>query len=246
MEKRAYTKAPIVEAVVEFRISGNLDDKVLERCKRKFHVAGWISEDILNVNLNVNLTASQKSDVDTHFGGYRISSTDGLWVIQLTRQSLVLSRLPPYCGWDEFVKEAKIFYGRWRKIVGTRVIERIGLRYLNRIDIPIVEAKTISPSDYVTFFPTSISVLEEPARIFQCQVSTRHKNLNFDVNLISATIESVLIGHSALLLDCDVHRYRLDVPQSDSQIWEMLTSARNAKNDIFEACITEKTRRMIT
>ena len=48
----------------------------------------------------------------------------------------------------------------------------------------------------------------------------------------------------SIILDLDLFRL-VDMPVEDVVLWEAFEQLRHRKNQVFEACITERTRRMI-
>jgi uncharacterized protein (TIGR04255 family) len=61
--------------------------------------------------------------------------------------------------------------------------------------------------------------------------------------LNSSVVPSPLLGHASLLLDQDIAK-EIEPPQRDDQIYELLNEIRAKKNDVFEACITNKAREL--
>lgn len=59
----------------------------------------------------------------------------------------------------------------------------------------------------------------------------------------AATLEPALINHASLLLDIDIMAQH-HVPQKINELWELVSRMRQAKNEIFEACVTEKARQL--
>ena len=47
-----------------------------------------------------------------------------------------------------------------------------------------------------------------------------------------------------MVLDIDIFRTE-DLPGNEAQLWELLEQLRQAKNMVFEACITDQTRRLL-
>jgi uncharacterized protein (TIGR04255 family) len=44
----------------------------------------------------------------------------------------------------------------------------------------------------------------------------------------------------SVVFDLDVHKE--GATESDNEVWELLETLRNRKNQFFEACLTDKTR----
>jgi uncharacterized protein (TIGR04255 family) len=236
-----YRKAPITEATIEFRLAEPLSDSQLDRLKVKFKRPGWATEDLTEVSVSVGLQAKV---VQTP-AGQKITSGDGGYIVQILRKSLVVSRNAPYSGWEQFRFSIENEYIRWRKIVGKQTLERIGLRYINRIDIPKIRDVSVRPQDYLMFVPPIVAGFDDPPSAWQMHLTSNFIKHKLSVNLAAATVESPLIGHVSFLLDCDLYRYQVDVPQANAHIWVLLDQFRESKNEIFEACITDSTRRLI-
>lgn len=65
----------------------------------------------------------------------------------------------------------------------------------------------------------------------------------WSVNITSTGIQSPLINHTSLLLDIDVFRTD-NIPLNDVDLWKTIDEARDIKNKIFKACITQKTEEL--
>jgi uncharacterized protein (TIGR04255 family) len=64
-------------------------------------------------------------------------SGDQLRLVQLSNRFLAVNQLRPYMGWEEGFRD--LILARWdevRETLGVEQIARIGLRYINRIEIP--------------------------------------------------------------------------------------------------------------
>ena len=59
-----------------------------------------------------------------------------------------------------------------------------------------------------------------------------------------ATVPSPLLNHASFALDIDFGR-EVNVPQADDGLWSYIEQIRDRKNVLFEACITERTRRNV-
>ena len=59
--------------------------------------------------------------------------------------------------------------------------------------------------------------------------------------LNAGSTQSPVIGSQSLILDLDISR-DLDLPANDADLWAFINLIRDHKNEVFEACITDKTR----
>lgn len=69
--------------------------------------------------------------------GARIESADGLQVATMRRDLFSFSRLRPYQDWDRFSTEALRLWQVYRSIAEPSIVSRLGVRFINRLDVPI-------------------------------------------------------------------------------------------------------------
>ncbi len=126
----------------------------------------------------------------------------------------------------------------WKKSSGTKEIQRIGARYINRIDIP--SQHNIQINDYLTaslIFPRKTLISEYLIRF------TQRVSDHWEVTITSALVPPHLIGHTSLVLDIDVFRTK-DIHVNDDAVLRVIDESRGIKNAIFNECLTEKTKEL--
>jgi uncharacterized protein (TIGR04255 family) len=161
----------------------------------------------------------------------------------LSLNSIANVKLAPYEGWENLVQEARSNWDVWFKIIGWMPVARIGVRYVNRIDIPVVGR--IELEDYITFQPALPPSLNRGIEHFAMNavVPLGKEGLNLVLNAGSAP--SPIIGNSSIILDLDISR-DLDLPANETDLWAFIDLMRTQKNEVFEACITDKTRALLS
>ena len=138
MINQTYKKPPITEAIIEIKFTSSIDDVTFERAKKKFDSEYTQSEKIINNNLLVNQpsTGSESPVVDINtVTGTRFSNGDMTELLLLWSDSMVVSQLAPYKGFESFAKRFIKDFSLLKRVTGHREISRIGVRYINRIDI---------------------------------------------------------------------------------------------------------------
>jgi uncharacterized protein (TIGR04255 family) len=70
------------------------------------------------------------------WAGLRLTSTDGRQIVSVARDNLSFSRLAPYPGWTKVSGEMRRLWRIHRDIAGVDSIERIEIRYVNRLEVP--------------------------------------------------------------------------------------------------------------
>jgi uncharacterized protein (TIGR04255 family) len=236
-----YKRAPITEAVIEIRtktlLQGSEFDRLVARFAKKYPTT---AEKLFDISVEVGETASK---VNQKLNGYRLSSSDGTLVLNLGLQSIGTARIAPYECWERFVEEARQNWDIWLKVVDWQPISRIGVRYINRIDIPTM-AK-IELDDYFTFLPQMPKSLDNGIEHFAMNVLVPLGKDDLKLVLNAGSIQSPLIGHQALILDLDVS-LDSNLPKDDDGLWAFIDRIRDRKNEVFETCITDKTRALLT
>lgn len=134
-----YSKTPITEATIDIRIEPP-DNFDIEKIKTAFSTL----QDSYNYSgkkFERNLKAGLEDSADypevnqTHVG-FRYRTKDQKQVLEVTAQSLSLSRLAPYSGWENFENEAQRLWSIFKDLLYPKSIVRVGVRYINQLDIP--------------------------------------------------------------------------------------------------------------
>ena len=121
-------------------------------------------------------------------------------------------------------------------------VDPLCARYINRIDIP--ETK-IEPYDYFGLYakvPESLPQQDVIGMTLNLQMP--QQDLQCVANLGQALGEPVKAGHISFILDIDIFRLQIE-DWDDEATWAFLDKLRDRKNEIFEACITDRTRELI-
>lgn len=236
-----YPRAPITEAVIAFDFADSVQKdsvlKAVDKLKKRYEFADEETTTKITVE-----TKTAKTNVEQAWAGVKLSSGDRADVA-LCRQSLfVCSRLAPYPTWEKFRDRAQQDWQIWKTAVGPHQIKRIGLRYVNRIDIPVPEGR-FKIEDYLNFSANLPEGRDVPISSYAMQVVRPLEEDNLHVILNSATVPSSLVGYASLGLDIDVFREK-DVPLRDDELWSLVEKMRTQKNLIFERCITDRAREL--
>jgi len=237
-----YARAPLTEATIEYRLKDELSLKELENIRRRFSRWKWSEEQLHDFEFVVGVDGKPRVTLS----GYKLTSPEGDAVLQFNKTGGIgLSLLAPYPGWEAFQVRLADVYALWRKEVGSRPIARIGVRYINRFDIPFAQGERVEIPNYMAFTMTEPAILDEPVRLYSIQVNTGISQDRLAVNLASAVVPLPLIDHFSIVLDIDVAR-EVDVPQRDDDIRKFLDIIRQRRTEIFESCIKDPLRALIS
>ena len=223
-----YRKAPITEAVIEFRFARPFEKSIVDTAARRLRdeYAFHDPENALNLRLDA---ATQKSEVETAWQGVKLSSIDRADAIFFRTISFVCSRLAPYTGWEEFSTRAVRAWDVWKRAAGSTEISRVGVRYVNRLDIPLVDNEVVQVEDYLKVNPRSPEELATPLSSYTMQIVRPVGADDCSLLLNSGTLAAPLIGFGALVLDIDIFR-ETDLPRRDDELWRLLDRIRIHKN----------------
>lgn len=240
-----YKCAPITEAVIEIRFEKPLSRELIEKLHERMQHTYVSSTHLAKLDVQVDVQERQAT-IDEREQGYRLASKDEVDVLLITPGSMICSRLAPYNGWEKFRTCAKDNWKLWKKITGYQKIQRIGARYINRIDIPVIPDSTgevtIRVEDYFNVYPE----YPDPGMMasmsnFAMQVAGPLGTDNLKLIINTNSVPSPLLDHVSMVLDIDVSLAD-GVPQKNSSLWKMFEVIRIQKNRIFEESITEMTR----
>lgn len=236
-----YSKPPITEAVIELRLANSFDLTKLEsfvfRQKSKFNIE-TLSEH--EVKIPTQSAIDSSLETKTRFLGFRlIEISDTSNIILLKTNAISISRLPPYEGWEKLnlslKQNLKFFFGK--KIFP---LNRIGVRFINRIDVP--EGEKFRLEDYLKVYPHVPEKKYPNLNNFLVHTRSDLDDIgSLTVNV--SNVDSPLLNHSGILLDIDVAQY-MQMPKNEKELTGSLDKMRIVKNYYFENLITQKTKRL--
>lgn len=249
--QRRYKRAPITEAVIEIRVQsdGSAESAALKRLAEELKTAFPKQAPMQLVHLGVAAAvsgAAAESQFNQLFShkqvGFRLSSANDQRVLQLRTDGLAYSHMAPYTDWSTFRAEAKPFWERYRQICSAAKLTRCALRYINRVDIP---NEMIELEDYFRFYPNVPDDLPQKNMVsMTLNVQMPQADLECMASINQALVDPPGPGVISVVLDIDVFRLGIERWQ-DSEVWEFLEKLRLRKNEIFEGCITDRTRELI-
>jgi uncharacterized protein (TIGR04255 family) len=240
---KAYTRPPITEAVIGINFEAPLDEKELEKGNSKFLKQYPRHQLLQNVSLKVAVNQEGHANADgTRIAkGHRRTNDDVNELLVLRHSEFIVSQLAPYPGWDSFAKRFVRDWKIWKRLVGYRAISRVGVRFINRLDIPLKEGG-IEHEKYLKVFPALPDIVPV-VQAYAIQAQAPLDDIKSTLIINSAIVPAPILGHGSFLLDLDIGR-TLDVPQSDEDMFDLLNQFRTKKNEVFEACISNHARRL--
>lgn len=247
---KRYKNAPIVEAVIEILVTLpvglTLDDLARVHTEEAGKYPRTERRMVLQTELRGDtdtLAVTQQSAAQQI--GHVYTSNDGHRIFHSRFDGFMYSQLAPYDRWEPFVFEALRLWTRYAEITKPVSVNRLGVRYVNRLDIP---SQNFDISDYLRTRPELSPDLPQDVSGYFFQVQLPLPNYDAAVNITSTAAPSGTVGHAALILDLDCFQQMTLNSEDDSfdeDLISRLETLRDAKNTVFEACITQTTRGMI-
>ena len=217
---RKYPKAPITEAIINLHVQPAERTSVADvaRCHEGEEGSYPNRKDIQIAKGLIEVGPRVSTAVSAQHVGFMYTSSDQKQVYQVTLDGFSFSRLAPYESWDAFCHEARRLWQIYRERLKPAAVTRQAVRYVNRLDIQALAGYFMQ--------------LQIPMDDIQCKL------------LLNETIgESPKPGCVALILDIDLFRED-DIPKDEEGIWQLFEILRVRKNEIFEACITDRAREL--
>lgn len=237
------TKAPIVEAIIDFRVKLVSDFKL-----EVFHpLRAQLADDYPHVEeqqiveQTIKHEPGQSAEFSTRVSGihgHRLLSRDEKNVAQLRRDGFTFSRLSPYTKWDEVFDEAWRLWTMYDKTAKPLEISRIAVRYINRLLLPLpfpdLREYLNTPPVIAEGWPTNI-------RTFLSRIVLHDSENEISLNVIQA-VEPQSPGEQAnvaLLFDIDAYQ-DVSLPADDGTIPKRFAKLREMKNRVFFKGLTNK------
>jgi uncharacterized protein (TIGR04255 family) len=240
----AYSKPPITEAVLELRFASPISQTAIENAARRFEGAYPQAEKEEGTEFTIDAAKrDQPLTPQWIWSGLKVHTADRANTLLFRKSTFACIRLAPYLGWEDFRGRAQGAWESFKKSVGSIEVSRIGLRYVNRIDIPNAENPLIKIDEYLNVLPKTPAMLTKPMTSFTLQAARPIGEDECSVNITSSTLASPLINFASLALDIDVFRTK-DIPRREDQLWPLIEKMREHKNSIFEASVTDKAREL--
>jgi uncharacterized protein (TIGR04255 family) len=234
-----YAVPPIVDAVIELRFETPIDDAVRGQLARKLSGEYPLVErnEVRQFQLDV---ASGEVEHSTEERIEKYTSAEEPRGLQIGTHIFSVFAGAPYEGWESLVGRFSKAFAVAKKEWGFRKIERVGVRYINRLDL---SENSQGQVDYEDYLNLRINLPETfpPIHGYTLSFETSLKDYDCLARVQSNVTDPSVPGKHSFVLDIDVWRSR-DIPQKEDGLYEFLETMRQAKNMLFETFITDLAR----
>ena len=243
--KRTYAKAPITEAIIDLAVEpqngvilADLANVLRGRKKVRYPRRSSITKGTGRFTLGKSFAAETTQTAI----GFAFISADEKQVLQVRMDGFTLSRLAPYGTWGTFRREARILWSEYRRMAQPKRVARVAVRYVNRLDLPL---PINDLKEYLTTVPEIGPEIDQGLEHYFMHVTIPLGDIRSTLVLQETIIDSPDPSRASIVLDIDIARTE-NIPQDDDKLWSLFDELRRAKNHVFEACITDKTRELIS
>lgn len=234
-------RAPIVEAVIHWtaRAQNPIELEALQRAlaeklpmyPRTNAVQGYRFKAKLSAENDPPVADGQREG----FLGLRLTSNDGLYIVQFLRDGLVFSRTKPYEHWEPFRDAAKQAWQAFVEIAAPLEIQRLGVRFINHIST----ATPANLPDYLREPPTCPSNLPLTEFVYQSMFGVPGHPFGVRVIKVMQPPMPELQQISGLFLDIDVFSTKA-LSNDPTALDDVLVRMRWLKNKVFFTLLTEE------
>ncbi|MGB3139026.1 MAG: TIGR04255 family protein [Nodosilinea sp.] len=232
--------APSIEAVIHWQ--AHAEKKLAPEALKEELTQRLPDYPILQTQQGIELTAAGTLDGSSEFfhrtqwNGFRLQDEQNRHVAQFTPTGIVFSRLEPYETWMTFKAEALRFWDIFLELAEPSHIQRLGVRYINRIPLDNGEQS----SRYLKIVPAVPPGLQLSTESFFHQDTYPVPGYHYLINWVR-TIQpasSDPTNGRALIVDIDVSTHEL-LQLDQATLNQRLQEMRWLKNKVFFSCITD-------
>lgn len=244
-EREVFPNAPITEALIDIKVQlpKTIDLSILstyhEIIKHNFPQ----KKERIAWQGGIEFEEGEEPKFSAPLGGpdgYLFTSSDEKKVVQARIDGFTYSRLKPYTCWEEFMFEAKELWEQYVEIAGPSSILRLGLRYINRIDIPLPVRDF---KEYVLTFPEIAPGIPQGLNDFFMQLAIPDPETDIKTILTETIDKSYLNDHTIpLIFDIDV--FKESKFNIESDFWSDFKYMQELKNKIFFNSVTDKAKEL--
>jgi uncharacterized protein (TIGR04255 family) len=166
--------------------------------------------------------------------GFRFHREDDTEVVQVRARGFSFNRLQPYETLDTYLTSIAEAWSAYCHLAGPLQVLSVGLRYINRIQIPEGRFELTDYFKIGTTFPCAeeLVLFKILAQHVARQESTGH--------LVQVTLNDDGTGTSTFILDIQVSADDPLAPDDWSAIETKIQQLRKLKNDVFKGALTDK------
>lgn len=241
-----YARDPIVEAVLEARLTGgSWSTDVCARFVERLR-ADYPGEQQHRRDYTIDPTPQSIDEEALSMRGRLaqdmtlLPSGDGRRFVGVSRGVLTSHVLAPYPGWSEFVERFEQAFEAYVGETGAQGVTQVGLRYIDQITLPANADRILT--DYFPFLPARPAAMPEHLDGFQITTQATERVEGFTSTLTMVTMPQDGEGRPVILYDLNLVHPFDGMATSFEKLRPHLEFLHQKQRDIFEDSITDRTR----
>ncbi|MGE0133147.1 MAG: TIGR04255 family protein [Blastocatellales bacterium] len=240
---KKYKNPPIIEALCEFRFQPGLawdmafPERIYESVKDSFPKRKLAQ----SYEASVAFAPEGNRQHLKSMPRWQFLRADEKALIQVEANLLSVNHLKPYPSWPEFLPIIRQAYDAYRAIAEPKGLHRIGLRYINQIEIA---GNQIVLEEYFNFFPTLN--WQAPGQGFVAFSTGVHIPFDDARDILKLQMASGASNNPDaldVLLDIDYFTGKSGEVGFD-QAFDWIEQAHLRVGEAFEGCITDSLRKL--
>ena len=249
MTSRHYDHAPIVEAVLDFKVVFEDEFSIARvevaaaRVSSRFPTKLPIHLGQISLEFKAGAGQVPRPSVSSNVQvGLRLSTEKNDRVLQMQRAGFTFSHLAPYTEWGNLRDEAKDAWKVFCEECHPKFVTRVATRAINRIEIP---SGKIEPEDYFHLCAKIPKGIPQDVTGMFLQLQMPQSDIGAVALVNHALVDNPAPNQISFLLDLDLFRQQTQIEPGADELWELVEQLHERRNDLFEACITDRTRELI-
>lgn len=246
-QRRIYDRAPLLETIIEVRVSGAgpSDLATLRRVRAGDETRYPEEAALMHGSVSVEMTGvvpSVAAAAASQLVGYQWRNPTGAELFRVLRDRFSYHKLRPYTRWELCRDEAQRLWIKYREAAMPQQVVGIGLRYINRLDIPV----SSELSEYLLTGPEIAPGIQPEMSAYMMALTVPQVDIpNTRLVLRQGTVAPPAPAVASVMLDIDVIRDLNGSPDS-TELWQAFEQLHQRQNETFEFSITDRTRGLIS
>jgi uncharacterized protein (TIGR04255 family) len=235
-----YAKPPIIEAVCDIRFdqASSWDLAIPGLFSERFKSSYPQRRQAAAVDLAISTTKGQLEQVLSRQDRLQLYDETEKDVLQIGPHLLAVNRLAPYNSWQEFEPNIMTAFEAYLDIAKPIALSRVGLRALNRVEIP---KPMVQMEDYFDFYPHLGNRLPQEINPFLVGVEFAFEGGRDRLRLELQSALSNKKGTVSSLLTLDYYCQGAG-KVTFAQVRDWLRAGHRALDDVFEGCLKDPLR----
>jgi uncharacterized protein (TIGR04255 family) len=242
-----YSRSPIIEARIEIKVKLSPETEVTNLMQIASEIESEYEIEHQYFNINGQITVDSdlivSASANNSPAGYSFLAENKQRRIQARLDGFTFSQSTPYSGWVDFQETARNLWEIYDRATNPIEIERLALRYINRIEIP---STNVSLKDYFTNFPEISPDLQKTLGTYIMHLQIPIEDVNSVAHITQARVppDSFSLDTLFIILDINIITEGTISIQAED-IWKQFNLMHQNSGRIFELFITDKTRESI-